>query len=224
MKGIKLKIALIFLMLLPVPFSCSKLKDTNDGLDLYVEPYYNILGMVFTYVDLYYRTPTGTPMFQAVSQNFEDQVYPCDSMALHFIAPDSMLMYHSQYLKSSYSLIPEAFASERKRPGYAGTLDLVDKIFISSNYDFDETHNKTDNLSDIVDILPYTPNVKENWMLLSDYNNNSPYVAPKRFVLFIKRKPTRSNLQQFVIRYYIKTNEGETSKYFTIVTPVFHVR
>jgi len=145
-------------------------------------------------------------------------------MALHFIAPDSMLMYHSQYLKSSYSLIPEAFASERKRPGYAGTLDLVDKIFISSNYDFDETHNKTDNLSDIVDILPYTPNVKENWMLLSDYNNNSPYVAPKRFVLFIKRKPTRSNLQQFVIRYYIKTNEGETSKYFTIVTPVFHVR
>jgi len=224
MKGIKLKIALILLMLVPVPFSCSKLQDTDEGLDLYVEPYYNMLGMVFTYVDLYYRTPSGTPMFEAIPQDFDNQVYPCDSMAMHFIAPDTLLMYHSQNFKSSFSLIPEAFASERLRPGWAGTLDLVDKIYISSNYDFDETHNKTDNLSDIVDILPYTPNVKENWMLLSEYNKNSPYEASKRFVLFIKRKPTRSKIQQFVIRFNMITQEGKPSKYFVITTPVFHVR
>jgi hypothetical protein len=221
----KLKIALVILMLIPLPFSCSKLQDTNDGLDLYVEPYYNILGMVFTNVDLYYKTGSGTPMFTAgISQDYENEVYPCDSMALHFIAPDSLLMFHSQLIKSSFSLIPEAYAAERNRPGYAGTLDLVDKIYISSNYDFDETHNKTDNMSDIVDILPYTPNVREEWRILSDYNKNSPYPAPKRFSLFLKRKPTRSNIQQFVIRYYVKTEEGGNSKHFDIVTPVFHVR
>ena len=221
MKGIKLKITLILFMLIPVPFSC---KDKNECSDLYVEPYYNMLGMVFNYVDLYYRTSTGTPMFKGISQDFENFVYPSDSMALHFIAPDTMLMYHSQHVKHSFRLIPEVFACNSNRAGYAGTLDLVDKIYISSNYDFDETHSKTDNLSDIVDILPYTPNVKEEWMSLSEYNKNSPYVAPKRFVLFIKRKPTRSTIQQFVIRYYIKTEEGETSKHFDIVTPVFHVR
>ena len=222
MKGIKLKIVLIFLMLVPVPFSC---KEKNECLDLYAEPYYSMLGMVFTNVDLYYRTVTGTPMFTAaISQDYDTQVYPCDSMALHFIAPDSMLMYHSQNIKSSFSLIPEAYACNTNRSGYAGTLDLVDKIFISSNYDFDETHNKTDNLSDIVDILHYTPNVKEEWQSLSDFNKNSPYVAAKRFSLFIKRKPTRSNVQQFVIRFYTKTEEGTNSKYFDIVTPVFHVR
>jgi len=222
MKGIKLKIALIILMLVPIPFSC---KEKNECLDLYAEPYYNILGLVFTNIDLYYRTPAGTPMFTTgVSQDYENEVYPTDSMALHFIAPDTLLMYHSQHFAPSFSLIPDAFACNTNRSGYAGTQDYVDKIFISSNYDFDETHNKTDNLSDIVDILPYTPNVKENWISLSEYNKNSPHLAPKRFSIFLKRKPTRSNIQQFVIRYYIETKEGENSKYFVITTPVFNVR
>ena len=221
MKGIKLKITLIFLMLVPVPFSC---KDKNECLDLYVEPYYNMLGIVFTNVDIYYRTITGTPMFDAeVSQDYNTQVYPCDSMALNFITPDTLLMYHSQNIRTSFGFTQEAYA-ECQRPGYAGTLDLVDKIYISSNYDFDETHNRTDNLSDIVEILHYTPNVKEQWKSLSEFNKNSPYVAAKRFTLFFKRKPTKSNVQQFVIRYYVKTEEGGTSKHFDIVTPVFHVR
>ena len=221
MKDFKLKITLILLMLVPLPFSC---KDKKECLDLYVEPYYNMLGMVFTYVDIYYRTSAGTPMFARISQDFENEIYPFDSMALHFIAPDTMLMYHSQYIKPSFSMFPEAFACNTNRSGYAGTLDLVDKIYISSVYDYDETHNKTDNLSDIVDILPYTPNVKESWKKLNEFNINSPYAAPKRFVLFIKRRPTRSNVQQFVIRYNFKTVEGGTSKHFEIVTPVFHVK
>ena len=220
MKGIKLKILLVLLMLVPVPFSC---KITDDSLDLYVEPYYRILGMAFDGVELYYRTKNGTPMFDSISQDYANQVYPCDSLALYFIAPDTLLMYHSQQIKTTFGFTQEVFA-DKKRPGYAGTKDMVDKIYISSNYDFDETHNKNDNLSDIVDILPYTPNKKETWMLLQDYNNNSPYAAPKRFYLFFKRKPTISMTQQFVIRYYMKTEPGEKSKYFVITTPVFHVR
>jgi hypothetical protein len=190
-----------------------------------MEPYYSMLGMIFSYVDVYYRTPSGTPMFGAISQKYDSVVYPCDSMALHFIAPDTMLMYHSQHIQSSLGFSQEAFACNSQRSGYAGTLDMVDKIYISSNYDFDETHNKHDNLSDIVDILPYTPNKKESWMLLKDYNNYSPYEAPKRFVLFIKRKPTRSKIQQFVVRFNMVTKpEDEKSKYFVITTPEFHVR
>ena len=208
-------------MLVQIPFSC---KDENECLDLYVEPYYNIKGLVFSYVDLYYRTESGTPMFDIISQDFDNQVYPCDSMALHFIAPDTLLMYHSQHIKSSFDLIPNAFACNTKRSGYAGTRDLVDKIYISSNYDYDESHNKNDNLSDIVDILPYTPNVRENWKLLSEYNNSSPHEAPKRFVLFIKSKPTRSPIQQFVVRYNMITEQDKESKFFVITTPVFHVR
>ena len=45
MKGIKLKIVLILLMLVPMPFSCT---DKNECPDLYVEPYFDIREMKFT--------------------------------------------------------------------------------------------------------------------------------------------------------------------------------
>jgi len=224
MKGIKLKIVLILLMLLPVPFSC---KDKNDCLDLDVEPYYRIHDIVFQYVDEYSINPkTGKLKFDIANQDYENTVYPCDSMALYFYVPDTALSFYSYNIpKSGFSFTQEVFAAcNPKRPGWAGTRELVDKIYISSNYDFDETHNKTDNLSDIVDIFAYSVNGPESWMSLHDYNNNSPYAAPKRFYLLIKRKPTRSNVQQFVVRYYMKTELGEATKYFIITTPVFNVR
>ena len=221
MKGFRLKILLVLFMLFHIPFSCKDKDECSD--DFYVEPYYSILGMDFDGVDLYYKTKTGTPMFDSISQDYANQVYPGDSLAMSF--SDTLLMYHSQQIKSTtLSFTQEAFACTPKRPGYAGTRDLVDKIYISSNYDFDETHNKNDNLSDIVDILPYTPGKKETWMLLDKYNRNSPYAAPKRFYLFLKRKPTISMTQQFVIRYYMKTELDGKSKYFVITTPVLHLR
>ncbi len=222
MKGIKLKILLILFILVPVPFSC---EDKNECLDLYVEPYFDIQGMVFSYVDLYSKGKADNLMFDIVSQDYANTIYPCDSMALYFMVPDTSLLFHSQHImRSKFSFTPEAFACNAKRNGYAGTRELVDKIFISSNYDFDETHDKDYNLSDIIDIFAYTTNGKNEWMSLSDYNKNSPYEAPKRFYLLIKRKPTRSKTQQFVITYYMKTEPGEPTEYYIITTPVFHVR
>ena len=226
MKGIKLKISLILLMLLPVPFSC---KDDNKCYDLDVEPYYRIHDIVFRHVDKYWINPkTGLLKFEKASQDYENAVYSCDSMALYFYASD--LSFHSFNIpKTGFSFTQEAFA-ECKRSGWAGTLDLVDKIYISSNYDFDETHNATDNLSDIVDIFTYTnnDNAPTEWMSLHEYNNysnyNPPYQAPKRFYLLIKRKPTRSKEHQFVIRFYMKTEPDEPTKYFIITTPKFNVR
>jgi hypothetical protein len=202
MKGIKLKILLILFILVPIPFSC---EDKNECLDLYVEPYFDIQGMVFSYVDLYSRGKVDNLMFELVSQDYATQVYPCDSMALYIMVPDTSLLFHSQHImRPRFSFTPEAFACNAKRNGYAGTRELVDKIFISSNYDFDETHNKSDNLGDIVDIFAYTVDGKNDWMSLGDYNKYSPYEAPKRFYLLIKRKPTRSMTQQFVITYNMK--------------------
>lgn len=223
MKGIKLKITLILLMLVPVPFSCKDMNECRD--DLYKQPYYRMLGMVFRDVQIYWRTPQGMPMFDNVSQDYDTHVYPCDSMALYFYVPDTLLMYHANHFKSSFSFTRDALACEPKRDGWSGTRDLVDKIYISSEYDFDETHNKNDNLSDIVDIFVYS-SVKEEggYYLLNDYNKYSPYQAPKRFYLLLKRKPTRSMTQQFVIRYNMKTEAGETNKHFVITTPVFYVR
>jgi hypothetical protein len=222
MKSIWLKIMLILLMLVPVPFSCT---DKNECLDLYVEPYYDIQGMVFSYVDLYYRNKAGYLLFEAVSQDFDKQVYPCDSLALYVMVPDTLLRFHSQQMmKPGFSFMQEAFACNSKRPGYAGTRELVDKIYISSNYDFDETHAKDYDLSDIVDIFAYTANDNESWKSLREYNMNSPYEAPKRFYLLLKRKPTLSKTQQFVIKYYMATQPGEATKYYIITTPVFQVR
>jgi len=223
MKGIKLKISLILLMLLPVPFSC---KDKNDCLDLDVEPYYRIHGIRFSHVDKYWINPkTDKLMFDVADPDIENTVYPCDSMALFFYVPDTSLSYHSyNILKTGFSFTQEAFACNSKRSGYAGTRELVDKIYISSNFPFDETHDKSDNMSDIVDIFAYSTNESLEWMSLYDYNYNSPYEAPKRFYLLIKRKPTRSKVQQFVIRYYLKTEPGEASKYFVVTTPIFNVR
>jgi len=224
MKNIKIKILLILLMLVPVPFSC---KDDNNCLELDVEKYYRIHDIVFSYVDKYSINPkTGKLMFDNASQDYDNTVYACDSLALYFFAPDTSLSFHSYNIpKSGFSFTQEAFAAcNPKRAGWAGTRELVDKIYISSNYDFDETHNRSDNLSDIVDVFAYSHSGPQSWMSLHDYNNLSPYEAPKRFYLLIKRKPTRSNVQQFVIRYYMKTEPGEATKYFIVTTPTFNVR
>ena len=223
MKYIKFKIFLVLLMLFHVPFSC---KDKCESMDLHVEPYFSMQSMVFKYVDIYWvNLKSKKLMWKRVGQDYDALVYPCDSLALYFEAPDTALLFHSQNnLRYGFGFTQEAFACSQKRNGWAGTRDLVDKIFISSNYDFDETHNKDDNLSDIVDIFAYTTNGKNHWMSLDKYNAGSPYEAPKRFHLIMKRKPTKSKKQQFVIKYYMKSEPGEPSKYFIITTPVFNVR
>jgi len=227
MQRIKLKILFVLLMLVPIPFSC---KDNCDSMDLFREPYFSMQNISFKYVDLYsINIKSKKLMWKRVDQDYDNIEYPCDSLALYFEAPDTSLMYHSQkILKSASCFTQEAFACNVKRNGYAGTRDLVDKIYISSNYDFDETHNKDDNLSDIVGILAYTTNAntdtEDKWIPLEEYNRDSPYEAPARFHLIIKRKPTKSKKQQFVIKYYMKNEEGEVSKFFNITTPVFNVR
>ena len=226
MKGMKLKILLVLLMLLPVPFSC---KDKNECLEFEREPYFSMQNMAFKYIDLYsINQKTNKLMWTAVGQDYENMIYPCDSLAMYFEAPDTSLLFHSRNYKKNYlSFSQELFACNGKRNGWAGTKDSVDKIFISSNYDFDDTHSKDDNLSDIVGILAYTTNSSkegDKWVPLDEYNRKSPYEAPKRFYLIIRRKPTKSKTQQFVIKYYMKNEPGETSKYFIITTPIFNVR
>jgi hypothetical protein len=168
---------------------------------------------------MYYITKQGTLMFDLFSQDYDNHVYPCDSMALYIEA--SLLLFHSKNnIQPRFSFTQEAFACNSKRPGYAGTREQIDKIYVSSNYDFDETHSKDYDLSDIIDIFAYN----QGWMSLSEYNKNSPYEAPKRFYLLIKRKPTRSMTQQFVIKYYMKTEPGTVPEYYIITTPVLQVR
>ena len=223
MKDIWLRILLILLMLVPFPFSC---KDKNECLDLYVEPYYDIQGMVFSYVDKYYEYYVKDKKyvkFDSFNQDYDNYVYPCENMALYFKVPDTLLRFHSYHImKPGFGFTQEAFAA-CKRSGWAGTRELVDKIYISSNYDFDETHPKGYDLSDIVDVFAYTTNGKDSWRSLREYNNNSPYEAPKRFYLMIKRKPTLSKTQQFVVKYYMLTQPGEATEYYIITTPVFQV-
>jgi len=224
MKNIWSKILLIILMLVPIPFSC---KVTDDCPDFNVLPYYDIRGMVFKYVDSYneyYYNNNKYIIFEKLSQDYDNEVYTCENMALYFEAPDSLLQYHSRNnIKHGFGFTQEVHA-ECKRSGWAGTREMVDKIFISSgDYDFDETHPKHSDLSDIVEIFAYSANKKDEWRLLRDYNQNSPYEAPKRFYLLIKRRPTLSKTQQFVIRYYMLTQPGEASEYYVITTPVFQV-
>jgi len=225
MKGVKLKILLIVLMLVPIPFSC---KDKcGAGLELYVEPYFSMQDLAFTYVDAYSVNPrTNKLMFYRVSQDYDNTVYACDSMALFIMAPDTALLYHSQniYKKNGFTFTQEVIACVKKQPGWAGTRELIDKIYISSNYDFDDMHPKGFDLSDIVDIFAYTTNGENSWMLLEDYNNGSPYEAPKRFYLLIKQKARLSQVQQFVITYNMLNESGEQSRSFRIETPVFRVR
>ena len=225
MKNIWLKMLLILLMLVPVPFSCT---DKNECLDLYVEPYYDIQGMVFSSIVKYSIGKGGYPTWYNVSQDYGSMVYPCDSISMYFYVPDTLMLYHSQHIiKPKFSIIQEAFACNSKKPGYAGTREVVDKIYISSNYDYDETHSKNMDLSDIVDIFTYTNNIKDGeWTSLREYNNNSPYEAPKRFYLRFQhgRKPTLSKTHQFTIRYYMETQPGEASEYYVIITPVLKVR
>jgi len=223
MRSLKIKILLVLFILIPIPFSC---EDKNECLDLYVEPYFDIQDMIFHHIDMYYYNKEGKLMWDDFSQDYASHVYPCDSLALYIMAPDTALLFHSKHIiQPKFGFTQEVFACNSKKSGYAGTRELVDKIFISSNYDFDETHGAGYNLDDIVDIFAYTTIKKnEKWVSLSEFNKNSPYEAPKRFHLIIKRKPTRSNIQQFVIKYYMKTEPGEATESYIITTPVFHVR
>ena len=221
MKGIKLKIILILLMLVPIPFSCT---DKNADADLNVEPYYDIVEMDFSHIDKYYITKEETLMFDLFNQDFDNNVYPCDSIAIYVKA--TLLRYHSQYIPQFRGFFTqEAYAScDPKRNGCAGTLERVDKIYVSSNYDFDETHGKNYDLSDIIDIFAYNANDPDSWKSLKEYNETSPHEAPKRFYLMIKRKPTLSSTQQFVIKYYMIAEDGKQPEYYIITTPVLHVR
>lgn len=216
----KLKLFLILLMVVPVPFSC---EDKNECLDLYVDPYYDIQNISFIEVNTYSYTRGNILDIEAADQDYDNLVYACDSLALYFMAEE--LVFHSQYIpKAKFGLAQETFACNSLRPGYAGTRELIDKIYVSSNYDFDETHNKGDNLGDIVDIFAYTTAGGNKWMPLSEFNQLSPYEAPKRFYLLFKRKPTKSMEQQFVIKYYMLSETGEANEYYITTTPVFHVR
>lgn len=222
MRTLGLKIFLIILILFPVSFGC---EDENECLDLYVEPYFDIQDITFVEVISYFRNKVGTLNFVPVEQDYDNMVYPCDSLALSFMAPDSSLIFHSQHIiKPSFSLLPELMACNSNKPGYAGTRELIDKIYITSNYDFDETHNRNDNLSDIVEIFTYGKGGNSRWMPLTEYNLNSPYEAPKRFYIILKRKPTRSMIQQFVIKYYMLPGDGEATEYYVVTTPVLHVK
>ena len=118
----------------------------------------------------------------------------------------------------------EAFACNSLSPGHAGTRELVDKIYVTSNYAFDDRHDVNYNLDDIIDIFAYSSTGGNKRMSLEEFNKNSPYEAPKRFYLLFKRKPTKSNIQQFVIKYYMKTEPGEANEYYFVTTPVFKVR
>ena len=221
MKNIWLKILLIILMLIPVPFSC---KDNNECMDLYVEPYFSAQGMYFKWVDKYWvNLKTNGIMFSAVSQDYPNTEYAADSLALYFQVPDTMLLYHSKNtIKSNFSFTQQVFACNR--PGWAGTRDLVDKIYIKTKYAYDESHGAGYDMSDIVKIFAYTLDGKNSWMELSEYNKNSPYEAPKRFHLLIKGKPTQGKMQQFEVIYYMKNEPGVQSKYFIMETPLFQLR
>ena len=224
MNGIKLKIVFILLMLIPLPFSCV---DTENCIDLDVLPYYKVRGLVFDGVDNYFINPSTKKLMPLkVSQDYEKYVYSCDSMALFFKVPDTSLRYHAQIdIKRFRGFTREAFACNVNRPGYKGTFDLIDKIFISSNYDFDETHLAGYDLSDIVDIFAYT--IDENdggFWSLTDYNEQSPQIAPKRFYLLLKRNARLSPIQQFVVRYHLLGEDGGPPTEFRVETPVFNVR
>ena len=223
MKNIWLKILLIFLMLIPIPFSC---KDNNECMDLYVEPYYSAQKIIFKHVDKYWvNQKTNTLMFDLVSLEYDTFIYAADSMALYFEAPNDELLYHSYHeRKINFSFTQETYACLSRRAGWAGTRDLVDKIYISSSYPYNEAHGKDYDLSDIVDIFAYSSNEVGSWMSLSDYNKKSPYEAPKRFYLLFKSAPTVSKTHQFVVKYYMKNEPGTPSKYFIIETPIFQMR
>ena len=165
MYGIKVKILLVLLILAPFPFAC---EDKNECLDLTVEPYFDIRNFDFKEVNTYSYTKGNILDINITGQDYDNQVYACDSMALYFMAED--LIFHSQHnQKPSFGWMPEAFACNSLRPGYAGTREMVDKIYISSNYDFDETHGKNANLSDIVDIFAYTTSDRKSTRLNSSH-------------------------------------------------------
>jgi hypothetical protein len=228
MKGFTLKLLLIVLMLVPVvPFSCVD-KCMEDNL-LYRQPFFQMQDLVFAYVDEYsINKKTGKLDFKAISRDYENFVYTSINMAMYFQAPDTALLFHDTIIvknniKNRFSLMPEAIACNRRQNGYAGTLDLVERIRISSEYDFDETHLAYYDMSDIVRIFAYTTNGENSWADLDVYNQNSPYEAPKRFYLLLKRNPTLSKIHRFRVRYVLRTPEGKTRE-FEVRTPLFNVR
>ena len=232
MKNVNIKIFLILFLLVPVPFGCKDDPNAADELR-HVLPYWQMQGLVFDYLALYtINAATGKPLFLNPPQDFENpnRVFPADRMALYIITPDTfpdgrpgLIFLAQNNPRSGFSFIQEAFAN-RRQPGYRGTRDLVSEITISSNFDFSETHTATMDMSDIVEIFAYTTSGEfDEPILLREFNRGAPREAPKRFWLLIDRPARLSPVQQFVIRYFLHNEQGEASRYFEVVTPVFNV-
>ncbi len=204
--------------LLSIPFSC---EDKNECPDLYVDPYYSIVTIDFNSVAAY-EYINGTPQMYVTTQDYATAVYSCENLALYFTAD---LDFHSQNIPrwNNFSLIPQAYAlCNNPRPGYMGTQELVDRIYISSAYDFDETHPKNAMLNDIVEIFAYSKTGDNSLVSLSEFNATAPHPAPERFYLLLKQNPTKSNIQEFTVEYRM-VNDGGIERRFRMKCPEFHV-
>ena len=225
MNKIKYKILLVLLLLLPIPYSCI---DESACLELNMPPYYRMMGLTFGSIQLYHINPISEkPLFDRISQEYETFVYPSDSLALYIMVPDTMLQFHAHNpLRKRFSLTQDVLACETNRPGFKGTLEMLERIHITSNFDYDEMHPAGSDLRDIVDIFVYAQDdeVGGFWSL-RDYNENLlPQPAPKRLYLLLTRNARLSPQQQFVIRYHLMGQAGRDPREFRVVTPVINVK
>ena len=223
MKIIKIKIFLVLLMLIPLPFSCL---DESTCLDLYVPPYWRMTGLEFGGINRYHLQQNGMPLFGAISQDYADFVYPVDSMAIGIVVPEPFLQFHAQNTtRKGFSLTQDVLACTPDRPGFKGTLDLIERLHVTSNFDFDETHSAEMDLTDIIDVFVYTQDETSGGLRpLREYNNTMPHVAPNRVFLLFTRNARISPQQQFVITIHLKEREGFPARHFTVETPIINVK
>lgn len=128
---------------------------------------------------------------------------------------ESYGLYVSPQLRY-YASVPAAAALHACSPdeGGKGTREIIEDIQVTSNQDFDEQHPAGSSLNDLFSINDiYTHELIE----LNQFLQGNPAARREKFILRMRKKPTKSMIHQFTIKYAHTDGERfeETAKPIT---------
>jgi hypothetical protein len=162
-----------------------------------LESYYDVTSLNVKNIDSRLNTTPATTTRPA--QNYYKEVDSVETNRYGLLV-EPQIRYYSMSNSSTalYACSPDQ--------GGKGTKERIEDIQITSNRDFDEAHLAGSSLNDLF-LLDYSSGAEEETEL-TEFLQTSPRAMQYDFILILKRKPNKSFIHQFTIKY--SHTDGET--------------
>jgi hypothetical protein len=162
-----------------------------------LESYYDVTGINIRNIEGGLNTTPATSTKPA--QYFYKEVDSVETSKYGLLVEPQIRYYSvSQFSSALYACSPD--------PGGKGTKERIETIQITSSQDFDEGHLAGNSLNDLF-LLSYPSGAQEE-VELNQFLQTNPRTIQYEIILKLKRKPDKSSIHQFTIKY--SHTDGET--------------